>query len=478
MYRALALLMLIVSAPAEDWTRFRGPNGSGVSRDKGFPTEFGKQKNVVWRTPVRAGKSSPILTERYIFLTGFEKEKLFTQCFDRETGKLLWERAEDRTNKEIGNLLNNPAAITPVTDGENVYVFFKDFGLISYDAEGKLRWKVPLGPFITTVGLGASPILAGNSVVLVADQIRGSYIAAFDRHNGETRWKIAREESESWATPLLYDAPCAGPLILTAGQGRYGAHRVADGRRMFTKPGLSPAMVASPVLGDDTIFAFGYGGDTESPFAQYLAQLDKNHDGQISPDEYRNVPDDPTHITTDVMTAAGNYMGNGDGIVTKEKFDAWWQHATGPTRMLAVRLECEPGASQEKPVRTSERWQYPKSFLGVIPSPLLYEGVLYFIKNGGILTALNPSTGIVLKAGRVTGALGGYSASPVAADGKIFLASEEGKVSVLRAGADWDVLNVNNLAESAFSTPALSQGRIYLRTDEALYCFGERRQDH
>ena len=471
----LALVALSFRAPAEDWTRFRGPNGSGVSQDKGFPVEFGKEKNVVWRTAVRAGKSSPILTDRYIFLTGFEKEKLFTQCFDRETGKLVWERVETRIHQQGGNLLNNPAAITPVTDGENVYAFFKDFGLVSYDAAGKLRWKVPLGPFITTVGLGASPIVAGDSIVLVADQLIGSYIAAFNRNNGEMRWKTGREESEGWSTPLLYEGPCSAPLILTAGQGRYGAHRLADGKRVFTQSGLSPAMVASPVLGGDTIFAYGYGGDAESPFGLYLAQLDKNHDGQISPDEYKSSPDDPGHLTTDVMTAAGKYMGNGDGIVTKEKFDAWWKHAAGPTRMLAVQLNCGRGAAREKTVEPRELWQYDKNFVGVIPSPLLYEGVLYFVKNGGILTALDAATGQVLKEGRVNGALGGYAASPVAADGKVFLVNDEGKVSVLKAGRDWDVLAVNDLGEGAAATPALSHGRIYVRTDEALWCFGAAR---
>ena len=93
---ALATLLLSASAPAEEWTRFRGPNGSGISSDKGFPTEFTKDKNVLWRTSVRPGKSSPVLTKRYIFLTGFEKENLYTQCFDRETGKLLWERSIPR----------------------------------------------------------------------------------------------------------------------------------------------------------------------------------------------------------------------------------------------------------------------------------------------------------------------------------------------------------------------------------------------
>lgn len=181
MKACVAIPLCLVSASAEDWTRFRGPNGSGVSNDTGFPVEFDKTKNILWRTPVKPGKSSPVLTDRRVFLTGFEKEKLFTQCFDRQTGKLLWERTEIRTPQPEGNLLNNPATITPVTDGENVYVFFKDIGLISYDAAGKLRWRVPLGPFTNSMGLGASPILAGDSVVLQVDQI-----AAFDRRNGES----------------------------------------------------------------------------------------------------------------------------------------------------------------------------------------------------------------------------------------------------------------------------------------------------
>lgn len=468
--QACLALALLFSSSAEDWTRFRGPNGSGVSSDTGFPVKFDKARNMLWRTPVRPGKSSPVLSARHVFLSGFENEKLFTQCFDRETGKLLWERVEIRTPKPEGNLLNNAAAITPVTDGENVYVFFKDYGLISYDPAGTVRWRVPLGPFTNSMGLGASPILAGNAIVLQVDQISGSYIAAFDRRNGEILWKTAREESESWSTPLLYHPPGAAPLILTAGQGQYGAHRLADGKRVFSQPGLSPGMVASPVLDHDTIYAFGYGADSPSPFSRALSRLDKNHDDQLTPEEYENIPgDSPDRQQAAVYVAMGKFMGNRNGIVTQDKWDAWGRHVGGPTGLLAVRLDASGGA-----VHPRELWRYDKGFAGVIPSPLLYDGVLYVVKNGGILTAFHPATGEVLKTGRVRGALGGYSASPVAAEGKIFLVSEEGKLAVLRAGADWDVLAVNDLGEGAFATPALSAGRIYVRTDDALYCFGSR----
>src|SRR5450631_893590 len=101
MLRPITVVLLagLSVASAEEWDRFRGPNGSGVSASIGFPTEFGKERNLRWRTPVRQGKSSPVFTRRHIFLTAFENGKLYTQCFDRTTGKLLWERfvVRDRT---------------------------------------------------------------------------------------------------------------------------------------------------------------------------------------------------------------------------------------------------------------------------------------------------------------------------------------------------------------------------------------------
>ena len=96
----IAVFLLVSAAGAEEWTRFRGPNGSGVSHDTGFPAEFGREKNLRWRTPVRPGKSSPVLTRYHIFLTAFENGKLFTQCFDRATGELLWERSVERPRAE------------------------------------------------------------------------------------------------------------------------------------------------------------------------------------------------------------------------------------------------------------------------------------------------------------------------------------------------------------------------------------------
>src|SRR5260221_1435703 len=342
-----ALFIFVSAGGAEEWTRFRGPNGSGVSHDTGYPTEFGKQKNLLWRTPVRPGKSSPILTTRHIFLTAFEDGKLFTQCFDRRTGKLLWERSVDRPRAESANALNHPAAITAVTDGENVYSFFKDYGLISYDPDGNVRWKVPLGPFSNAMGHSSCPIIAGGNVVLVIDQMLDSYIPAFDRRNGEIRWKTSREEMEGWSTPLLYQSAGADPLILTASRGQLGAHRMDNGKRLWSRTDLSPSVVASPILEKDTLYTFGYGYDSLTPFTVPLEKYDKNHDGKLSPDEYGSDA---------YLIGIGQFGGNKDGIVTQDEWEARQRMGIAPSGLMAIRLERGPD-------RTRELWRYDKSFV-------------------------------------------------------------------------------------------------------------------
>ena len=450
------LPLLAFLAHAEDWTRFRGPNALGVSADKGFPVEFGPGKNVAWRTPVRSGKSSPILSAKHVFLTSYEDEKLYTECFDRATGKRLWERSVERKYHEFANLLNHPAAISPVTDGENVYSFFKDFGLVSYDASGHERWQAPIGPLVNTMGLGASPVIAGGDVVIVADQLHGSYIAAYDRRNGELRWKTSREETEGWGSPLVLEGAGA-PSILTVSRGQYGAYSGATGERTATLSGLSNTIVASPILAGNTLYAFGYGSDSAAPFASRLAQLDKNKDGQLTEDEYG---------TDAFVRGIAKFKGNRDMIVTEDEWNAKQLEVMGPNSLFALKI----GSNGE----ARELWRYEKSFNGIIPSPLLLDGVLYVIRNGGILTSFDAGTGKVIKTGRVEGAISGYSSSPVAAEGRIYLASEDGHVAVLRGAAgQWEVTRVNDLDEPIFATPALSEGQIYLRTGSALYRFGE-----
>ena len=135
--------------------------------------------------------------------------------------------------------------------------------------------------------------------------------------------------------------------------------------------------------------------------------------------------------------------------------------------MMAVRLGGRGDLTD-----TNVLWRYHKS-LPDVPSPLVYGAVLYIVRTGGILTSLNPENGAVFKQGRLSGALDGYYASPVAADGKVYLCSQTGKALVLKAAPEWEILAINELDDECYATPAIADGRIYVRTNSALYCFAE-----
>src|SRR5688500_2224942 len=200
------LMALAVSAVSDtDWSRFRGPNGSGISETKGLPTEFGPDKNVIWKVDLPQGYSSPVIHGDRIFLTALRGENLVTLAVDRTNGKVLWERTAPRARTEKLDKRNRPAAASAATDGKHVSVFFGDYGLITYDVNGKELWKQPLGPFNNIYGMGASPLIVGDNVILVCDQSTDSYIAAWDKRTGKPLWKTPRKEARSGhSTPILW----------------------------------------------------------------------------------------------------------------------------------------------------------------------------------------------------------------------------------------------------------------------------------
>jgi len=143
----MAASLGVGSAAADDWPRFRGPNGSGVSESINLPVEFGSAKNLAWKIAVPFGRSSPVIGGNHIFLTAIEGEKLVTLCLVRGTGRIAWRREIIRPRATPIYKTNDAATPSPVTDGTNVYVFFTDLGLASYGPDGNERWRLPLGRF-------------------------------------------------------------------------------------------------------------------------------------------------------------------------------------------------------------------------------------------------------------------------------------------------------------------------------------------
>jgi outer membrane protein assembly factor BamB len=458
--------LLAVAVPAADWTQFRGPNGSGVSVSKNVPDRFDSQHNVLWRTPLPAGHSSPVFTEDRIFVTAFEAKTLLTICLDRSTGKIAWRRPAPREREESFQPTNGPASPTPVTDGSNVYVFFGDFGLLSYGADGNERWRLPLGPFNNANGHGSSPILADGKLVLICDQDTGSFLLAIDPSNGRELWKTMRPEyTRGYATPGVY-RPKSGPAeLIVPGSFEVASYALDTGEKLWWVRGMAWQLKSVPLIDRDRIFVSGWeiGGDegrhgNVPDFAQALSEFDSDHNGKLSRREL------PANYNSQWF--ADNDLDH-DGQIDEREWRFYQTRNSAENCLVAIRAGGRGDVTKSRVL-----WRYRKA-LPNTSSPLLYQGVLYLIRDG-IFTSLNPETGEVYKQARLSGALGSYWSSPVAADGKIFLASEEGKVVVVRADAEWEIRTVNNLDEDIFATPAILDGRIYVRTRAALYCFAKQ----
>ena len=284
------------AAGPEDWSRFRGPNGSGVSETAGLPLTFGPEENVIWKTELPFGHSSPILTGDRIYLTAVREGRLVTICLDRPSGRILWERPAPRPRTEKLDTRNGPAGPSPAVDGRDVYVFFADFGLISYDKEGKERWRVPLGPFNNIYGMGASPVLVGDLVILVCDQSTNSYIVALDKKTGAVRWKTPRPEARSGhSTPIVYQAKNGGLQILAPGSFQLTSYDAMTGAKLWWVRGLSFELKSTPVVSGDVLFINGFGAPENQPGAQRFRGADRGDPRRRTRRDrkliYRGIPD-------------------------------------------------------------------------------------------------------------------------------------------------------------------------------------------
>lgn len=479
-HAGMLMILCGTTAAQERWDRFRGPNGSGISTVSGLPVEFGPDVNVAWKTPLPPGHSSPVLTSSRIFLTAHSKEKeaykLLVLCLDRASGKILWQREVPRLQKGRLQNVNGPASASPVTDGKDVYAFFQEFGLLAFDADGKEKWRLPLGPFNVFYGFGASPILVDNKVILPVDQDLGSYLIAVDKDTGKAVWKVDRPEVISgYSTPTVYQ-PKSGPKQIVIPESfQLSAYSTVDGKRLWWVRGLPAEMKSVASYDDQYLYINGWAFPQNQPgrqvptmpFADGLKRYDKNQDGLIAKEEISGGD------AIDKMLA-GNYGFDAFDLDRNGKLDAReWEvfraMMASENGLLAIKFGGQ-GDMTEKAIR----WRYQKP-VPQVPSTVLYQGVLFMVNDSGILTSFDPATGNALKQGRLKGAIDKYFASPVGADGKVWLISQDGTVSVVSAKGEWDILAVNTLGEEVFATPAFADSRIYIRSREMLYCFEKKK---
>lgn len=439
------ILLAVMLVQAEDWPRFRGPNGAGVNDAHPLPAKLDKP---VWRVDLTPGLSSPVTFGDRIYLTAFEDEKLLTIALDRGTGKIVWRSAIDRPRKETLHKLNHPAAASVAVDGANIVAFFTDFGLIAYDLRGRERWRVPMGPFNNIYGMGASPVIVGDRVILICDQSKDSFAAAYALSNGEQIWRTPRKEALSGhSTPIVHNNWVIAPASFVM-----EAYDARTGKVAWSVDGLPSEMKSVPVIAGNMVYIHGFNTPENDagklikigPFAEF----DANKDGKITKEEA------PQHAKR-----IFEYIDlNSDGSMDSNEWEQYRRTMQAENALLAYEI----GGGL--------KWRFLRS-IPQLPSPLVYRGVLYMLNEGGVLTTLDAATGKLHKQARVRGEADQYYASPVAGDGKIYIVSHTGQVIVLKAGPEQELLFSANLDDPILATPALVGGRVLVRTKNALYAF-------
>jgi len=461
-----ALLATETGAATSQVEYFRSDSGVAEPSARSLPEDFDQPRVKLWRVALDSGQSSPIVYNGAIFLTTYrhEERELATVALDAAKGEILWKRVAPATEIEVYHPQMGSAAVaTPACDGLRLFVFFGSYGLICYDLQGKTVWEHRMGPFRDEYGAGSSPILIEDKVVLCQDHDTDSFLIALDRASGKTVWRVSRPDAvRSYSTPAIWRHNGESELLV-AGALELAGYDPATGQRRWWTHGLARIVIPVPIPSGDMVYMASWapGGDpgnrlTLDTWPSALAKWDKNKDGRLSRDEI-----DDQEVLNRFTRMDLDQSGDLD---QKE----WERHAAvfreAQNALLALRPSTKGELAEHDLV-----WKYQRG-IPYVSTPLLDQGRLWMVKEGGIVTQLDSANGERLVEERLPGG-GGYYASPVAADGKIYFASEQGVVSVLANQKEWKLISSHNFHEKIYATPAIDQGRIYIRTDRALYCF-------
>ena len=471
------------------WPQFRGPGGQGVAAGSApLPIEFSPTKNVLWKTPLPLGHSSPCIWDNRIFLTAADtnERRLITICLDRRTGGILWERSITAEKLEQLHQLNCPASSTPATDGRRVYVYFGSYGLLAYDFEGNEQWKKPLAPVLGFFGSGTSPVVAGGLVLLNSGTQANFSLLAIDAASGELKWQNDRPRGFStgiWSSPAVMHVDDEDEVFV-AGGANCVAYSLKGGAERWSISGLPAISLNTPALGEGLLFfsltnPIGEADNVVKlpTFEEALKKYDKNEDGKIVADE---LPADLNLFTRGRADKVGDwaplrdFIGRIDSDNDKALNKDEWQTGVKQLSELAEKSELAAVAvrlgGQGDVSQTHVAWKQTTA-VPEVPSVLYHDDRVYLVSEKGILTCREATTGKELYKQRL-GVEGTCYASPVVGDGKIYVASDGGTVIVFEPGDRYRRLAKIDFDEGILATPALVEGKIYLRTRGHLYTFG------
>ena len=460
-YWSCIVLVLVaagtVSAAEPVWPQFRGPEANPVSGDPRLEEKWSKSENIEWAAEIPGrGWSSPIVSGDRVFITtaitegaskapqigteysneyiaelekkGLSEAEILAKvterdfelpkevmlhyclyCMNLKSGKVEWKR-EFYTGHPPGgrHRKNSFVSETPVTDGKAVYVYAANLGLYAFDLKGKALWSAPQEamPMYMDFGTGSSPALADSLVVIVNDNEKQPFIAAYDKKTGKLAWKKDRDVGakgpaparSGWATPYVWRRADRAEIV-TVGPGKAISYDMA-GKELWTMSGMSSGPVPMPFAYDGLLYINGGRG-------RPLYAIRPGASGDISLKEKE----------------------------TSNQYVVWSEPRGGTYLATAVA----------------------------------YQGALYSVTETGILSRHEAKTGKVTYRTRIDPEATAFTSSPWAYNGKVFVLDEEGRTYVVAAGETFEVRHANMLEDFALATPAIVGDRLLLRTEHRLY---------
>lgn len=424
-------------AQQASWPQFRGTQAAGVADQEPLPASWDlpNDKGLKWRTAIPGlSHSSAIVSGDRIFVTtavavggnaslkigaygaGDSAEDMVEHTFqvwslNRADGRVDWVRTAVRcVPKFARHTKATHCDPTPVTDGKHVIAVFGAQGMFCYSVEGELQWQVDLGELDVGPhdsmdlhwGYASSPVISDGRVIIQADVKEDPYLAAWDVATGKPAWRVARDDTTSWATPTVIDRE-GGKLVYVNGCKHMGAYRLSDGSEVWRMAGGGGLPVPAPITAGDLVL-----------FTSNHRPLKSNH--PLKP-VFAVKPSATGELPMPTKSATGDHV-------------SWMQTRVG----------------------------------NYIQTPIVYRDLLYLCNVSGVVSVVDTKTGEVYGRHRLGGGKATFSASAVAGDGKLYFTSEEGDVHVVKAGRDFEQLGSCPLGEICMATPAIADGVMFFRT--------------
>ena len=361
------VLVVVVASASQpvgfekNWHHWRGPHATGAATDANPPTTWSETENIRWKVAIPGtGHAAPIVWEDKIFIqtaiegkeekkesedtnpfSGFfqrdsgPKYKFDLIALNRSDGSVLWQKTLREINPHEGTHRDATyASNSPVTDGEFIYAYFGSRGLYCVDMMGNVKWEKDIGTMYkrNTFGEGSSPVLHGNTLVIVQDHEGDSFITALDKRTGEVLWKTDRNERTTWFSPIVVEQD-GKPQVVTTGTNRVRSYDLGTGKLLWEGDGLTANSIPSPVAADGLVYLMsGFRGSELRAVQLAKALGDISDSGAIAWEHGRDTPYVPSPLLY------GNilyFLKSNDGILSA--FDAKTGQAHyGPKRLQGV----------------------------------------------------------------------------------------------------------------------------------------------